>query len=95
MTAQDWYFQQDGHEGLDSLGIAGDGPLLPRYFDHALFNRIADEVAPGWRAHRAKARAEADMLWHNQGLTHLSPVCRAGLTMLSEGLQAALGGAKT
>jgi hypothetical protein len=94
MTDQDWYFQQDGHEGLDPITGAGDGPLLPR-FDHRRFDRIADETDPGWRERNAKARAEADMLWRNQGLTWLSPVHRAGLTMISEGLQTALGGTRT
>jgi hypothetical protein len=86
--------RQTDWNGLDDLGLGGDGPLLPR-FDHALFNRIADDLDPAWRARKAKARAEADMLWRNQGLTWLSPVHRAGLTMISEGLQTALGGART
>ena len=84
----DWYFQQDDY-GLDAL--IGFSPL-PK-FDHGLFDQIADAVAPGWRERRAAVRREAEMLWHNQGLTHLPPEYRAGLKSLGEGLRA-LRGAK-
>jgi hypothetical protein len=54
--------------------------------DHAWFNRHFDEVDPGWRERKRLARAEADMLWANQGITYLSPEHREGIFSLGVGL---------